>query len=75
MRNESNIEKCAMLTEIEAAKYIGMSQSFLRQDRMNGFRTGRTKGPAFIRVGRNIRYHLYDLEAWMDENRVIRQAY
>ena len=26
------------LTEKEAAEYIGMSRSFLRQDRMHGFR-------------------------------------
>jgi hypothetical protein len=55
MSTQSSEERYQMLTEIEAAKYIGMSQSFLRQDRMNGFRTGKTKGPAFIRVGRNIR--------------------
>jgi hypothetical protein len=34
-------------TEIEASEYIGMSRSFLRQDRMNGLRVNRTPGPKF----------------------------
>lgn len=72
MSKESLTKNSIVLNESEAAKYIGMSQSFLRQDRMNGFRKNRTKGPAFIRVGRNIRYHLSDLDSWLDEHRVRR---
>jgi hypothetical protein len=30
----------------------------------------KNQGPAFIRVGRNIRYSLEDLQAWVDEHRV-----
>jgi hypothetical protein len=39
------------LTEQEAAQYIGMSRSFLRQHRMNGARSKRTIAPGHIRVG------------------------
>lgn len=75
MNNEAQIDQSSnVLTEKDAAKYIGMSRSFLRQDRMNGFRKRRTNGPVFIRVGRNIRYHLADLDAWLDERRIRRNA-
>lgn len=55
------------LTESEAAAYIGMSRSFLRQDRMNGLRECRTPGPRFIRIGRSIRYLREDLDFWLDQ--------
>ena len=57
------------LTEKQAADYIGMSRSFLRQARMNGGgRDGHTPGPAYIRVGqRAIRYLREDLDAWIDQ--------
>lgn len=64
-----------ILTEKEAAEYITMSQSFLRQDRMNGYRTGRKRGPEFMRLGRrSIRYRKEALDAWLIDNRVIRTA-
>jgi hypothetical protein len=50
-----------ILSEKEAAEYIGMSRSFLRQDRMNGYRDGRTPGPDFLKLGRTIRYRKEDL--------------
>jgi hypothetical protein len=37
-------------TEIEASDYIGMSRSFLRQDRMNGTRENRTTDPTFLKI-------------------------
>jgi len=57
------------LTEREAACYIGMSRSFLRQDRMNGHVEGRTPGPAYIRIGRAIRYLKDDLDCWLEQHR------
>ncbi len=53
-------------TEKEAAKYIGMSCAFLRQDRMNGRRKNRTRGPKPIRIGRSVRYLKEELDAWLD---------
>lgn len=60
------------LTEKEAAEYIGMSRSFLRQDRMNGIREKRTPGPKFLKIGRSIRYLKDDLDAWLNQHRVER---
>mgnify|MGYP002145412790 CR=1 FL=1 len=61
-----------ILTESEAAKYISMSRSFLSQDRMNGHRENRTPGPPFIKIGRAIRYHIKDLDMWLNEHRIQR---
>lgn len=58
-------EKLAFTTA-EAAKYIAMSESFLRQSRMDGDRVNRTLGPPFIRIGRAVRYLKYDLDAWLE---------
>lgn len=57
------------LSEAEAAQYIGMSRSFLRQDRMNGHRENRTPAPPFIKIGRNVRYLRDDLDAWLESHR------
>ena len=55
-------------TEPEAAEYIAMSRSFLRQSRMNGDRPDRTPGPKFIRIGkRAFRYLIEDLDTWIDQ--------
>ncbi|SRR6266542_3080477 len=51
------------LRSAEAAVYIGMSDSWLRQTRM----AGRTDGPAFVRAGaRSVRYRLADLDRWLE---------
>jgi predicted DNA-binding transcriptional regulator AlpA len=52
------------LREGDASRYLGMSRAWLRQSRMRG------RGPAFIRIGRSVRYRLADLEAWLDAHRV-----
>ncbi len=57
------------LTEREAAQYIAMSRSFLRQDRMNGHREGRTPGPVFLKIGRSVRYLKEDLDKWLEKFR------
>ena len=62
-------------SEIEAADYIGMSTSFLRQDRCHGFRHKRTPGPNFVRVGRTIRYLKEELDAWLEKHYVNRNIY
>lgn len=72
MGNEIRFEQIEILTEIEAAKYIGMSRSFLNADRSNGHRKNRTKGPAFLKLGRSIRYRKIDLDEWLKINRVQR---
>ena len=63
-----------ILTEKEAAEYICMSRSFLSQDRMNGHRANRTPGPAFLKIGRSIRYRKEDLDDWLKQHRMVRIA-
>ena len=55
--------------EYEAARYIGTSVSFLRQRRHKGVRRNLTPGPAFIKVGRHVKYQLDDLDKWIAQNR------
>jgi len=54
-------------TERETAKYLGVSRSFLRQDRMDGYRKTKTPGPDFVKIGRTIRYLKEDLDAWLEK--------
>ena len=61
--------KHRLLTEKQAAPYIGMSRSFLRQSRMNGKRENRTPGPPFLKIGRKVLYLAEDLDAWLMEHR------
>lgn len=58
------------LNEKEASLYIGMSLGYLRQDRVNGPRGKRTPGPAFVKIGRTIRYLKEDLDTWLDTHRI-----
>ncbi len=58
-----------LLTEKQAAPYIGMSRSFLRQSRMNGKRQNRTPGPPFLKIGRKVLYLAEDLDSWLLEHR------
>jgi len=76
-----NSDKCEhnsinkhVLTDPEAAQYIGMSISFLRQSRMDGVRTNRAAGPSFIKIGRSVRYKKDDLDAWLNEHRVVLES-
>jgi len=55
------------LSEIEAAKYISMSRSYLAQSRMEGNRDNRTPAPRFIKIGRSVRYLREDLDHWLDQ--------
>jgi predicted DNA-binding transcriptional regulator AlpA len=50
--------------EAEASQYIGMSRPWLRLQRMHG------TGPAYIRIGRAIRYDVRDLDVWLSSHRV-----
>ncbi len=58
-----------VVDEREAAKYVGMSVSFLRQARMEGNREGRTPGPPFVKIGKSVRYLIADLDTWLRKNR------
>ena len=60
-----------VLSERDTAIYIGMSRSYLRQDRVDGPHGNRTPGPPFIRVGRRILYRRSELDDWL-ENHLVR---
>lgn len=59
-----------LLTETEAARYLGLSRSFLAQSRCDGNLKGRAQAPPFVQCGRAIRYDVADLDDWIDANRV-----
>jgi excisionase family DNA binding protein len=52
------------LTEADAAPYLGCSHAYLRQARARG------EGPAYVQLGRAIRYRVTDLDAWIAAHRV-----
>jgi predicted DNA-binding transcriptional regulator AlpA len=62
MRDQSTTP--AALGEADAAQYLGMSRAWLRQGRMRG------RGPAYLRIGRAIRYLVADLNTWLDGHRI-----
>ncbi len=49
------------LTDAEAARYIGMSESWLRQSRM----AGNPDAPPFLKFGRSVLYLRADLDSWL----------
>jgi predicted DNA-binding transcriptional regulator AlpA len=57
------------LTEHQAAQYLSMSRSFLRQGRMNGDRENRTPTPPYYKIGRSVRYKKCDLDNWLEKFR------
>jgi len=64
-----SIEFPHALTEKQAAHYLSMSRSFLRQGRMNGDRENRTPTPPYYKIGRSIRYKIFDLDIWLEQFR------
>lgn len=54
----------ATLDERNAAPFIDLSIHYLRRARREG------RGPAFIRIGRSIRYRVADLEKFLSAHRV-----
>jgi hypothetical protein len=53
-----------ILSEADAAMYTGFSRAYFRKARQFG------RGPAFLRVGRTIRYRIPDLDSWLATHRV-----
>ena len=55
-----------MLTDVEAAEYLGVSVSYLRKSRSDGAIKGRTPPPPFVKIGGKVRYRRIDLDEWVD---------
>ncbi len=53
------------LKDPEAARYIGMSESWLRQSRMRG----NPEAPPYIKIGKAVRYLKSDLDDWLQKRR------
>ena len=60
----------AVLDEIEAAAYTGLSISNLRKGRMNGKRDNYVEPPPYLKLGRRVGYLKADLDAWLLSHRV-----
>jgi predicted DNA-binding transcriptional regulator AlpA len=58
-----------LFTLTEAAKYLAVSESFLRKDCSEGPRMNRTPGPDPVKIGDMIRYKREDLDAWIDKHK------
>lgn len=55
-----------LLTEREAAEYLGYRPSTFRQSRCMGILAG-TKPPKHQKLGRAVRYDIADLDAWIEK--------
>ena len=51
-----------LLTPRQVADYIGTPEAVLAQERYRGI------GPAYVRLGRRIRYRAKDIAAYLDAN-------
>ena len=49
-----------LLTPNDAARLLALSRSWLAKLRMTG------DGPAYVKLGRQVRYRLSDLQAWTE---------
>ena len=58
-----------LFTLQEAAKYLAVSESFLRKDCSEGPRKNRTPGPNPVKIGDMIRYTREDLDEWIDKHK------
>lgn len=57
------------VSEGEAARYLGVSQSSLRKGRMAGRRSAQMSSPPFVKMGRRVVYLIEDLDRWLQIQR------
>jgi len=62
------------MSEADAACYLGVSRSTLRQGRMDGGREKHAGSPIFVRLGRKIIYLRDDLDRWLESNRQMNRS-
>jgi predicted DNA-binding transcriptional regulator AlpA len=64
----TNVKPSRVLTEKEAAQFIGMSSAWLKKSRTKRFR-GVIDAPPFVRAGvKRVVYRIADLEAWQERH-------
>ena len=52
-------------TTAEAARYLGISESYLRSGRMKTRKTNAPQ-PPYLKIGRTVRYLKADLDKWLE---------
>jgi hypothetical protein len=65
-----SVSQSRMLSEQEAARYLGIAPQTLRQQRSEGARSNRLPLVPFVRMGRTIRYDVKDLDDFIAAHRV-----
>lgn len=58
-----------VVSEEDAARYLGISRSSLRKGRMPGRRAALMSSPPFVKIGRRVGYLIEDLETWLRQCR------
>lgn len=58
-------EQTRLLTRTEVEERFGVSKRFLELAITRG------EGPAYIRIGRSVRYDVEDIRTWLSDNRVV----
>jgi hypothetical protein len=61
------VEPSLLLDEKQAARFLGVSLSYLRKSRSEGSPGGRTPAPPFVRVEGRVYYRRADLEGWVND--------
>ena len=64
MSSQSNKQHSNWLSVAQAATYLGCSRGFLDKDRVQ-----KIHGIPFSRMGRHIRYHTNDLDAFLESHK------
>ena len=69
---DTNTKNQRLLTEVQTAEYLGISKHTLRQQRHTGPIGGEGRIPfvPYLKLGRNIRYDIRDLDHWIKQIRV-----
>ncbi len=57
-----------LMPERDAAAYLGLSRSYLRNARSTGALPGRVPPPPFLRLGRLVRYERQALDEWLERH-------
>jgi hypothetical protein len=60
-----------LVTQAQAAEYLCLSRSTLREQRMRKRRPSKIPLIPYIRVGRYVRYDIGDLDNWIASQRVV----
>lgn len=67
MSTTPEISKTVTMPSQEAARYIGMSEAWMRKGRMHRS----TDAPPYMQIGKSIRYLRADLDRWLESRRVV----